>query len=102
MKLTTGARLKSAVCDTQVMVIAAPADDLDVRCGGASLLALDADPPPDATLDANRSEGSLIGKRYVDESGELELLCTKAGAGSLTLADVPLGLKGAKPLPSSD
>ena len=36
------------------------------------------------------------------EERGLELLCTKAGAGSLTLDGAPLGLKSAKPLPSSD
>ena len=43
-----------------------------------------------------------MGKRYVDEAGDLELLCTKPGEGSLTLAETPLTVKGAKPLPSSD
>ncbi len=102
MKLPTGARFKSAVCETQVMVIAAPEEDLAVTCGGAPLLPLDAETPGDATLDPSAADGCQIGKRYVDASGDLELLCTKAGAGSLALAGEPLGLKGAKPLPSSD
>ena len=47
------------------------------------------------------SGGSLIGKRYTD-GGELELLCSKAGDGSLAVGDADLEIKGAKPLPSSD
>jgi len=101
MKLEAGARLKSAVCDTQVMVVAAPDGDVDVSCGGVPLVALDADTAGGEPA-ADASDGSLIGKRYVDESGELELLCTKAGAGSLAVGGQALGLKGAKPLPSSD
>ena len=102
MKLKTGSRLKSAVCDTQVMVIAAPEADLDVTCGGAPLIELDAEPPAGASLAEDAAAGSQIGKRYVNEAGDLELLCTKAGKGSLALDGTPLGLKGAKPLPSSD
>ena len=36
--LKAGARLKSAVCDTQVMVIAVPAGDVALTCGGAAML----------------------------------------------------------------
>ena len=32
----------------------------------------------------------------------VEVLCTQGGAGSLTIGDAPLLVKGAKPLPSSD
>jgi hypothetical protein len=102
MKLQAGSRWKSAVCDTQVMVVAAPDADLEVTCGGAPLVAMDAEPPPGATLAEDAADGTQIGKRYVNEDGSLELLCTKAGQGSLAVAGEPLGLKGAKPLPSSD
>jgi hypothetical protein len=47
------------------------------------------------------SEGTAMGKRYVDESGA-EVLVTKAGAGSLSIGNTPLVLKEAKPLPASD
>jgi len=46
--------------------------------------------------------GTLLGKRYADGDTGLELLCTKAGEGSLSLGGTPLALKEAKPLPSSD
>jgi hypothetical protein len=42
-----------------------------------------------------------MGKRYVDATGA-EVLVTKAGVGTLTLASTPLVLKDAKPLPASD
>lgn len=102
MKLRAGSRWKSAVCDTQVMAVAAPDADLDVTCGGAPLIALDEAPPPGLTLAEDAAEGTQIGKRYVNADGSLELLCTKPGQGSLALAGEPLSVKGAKPLPSSD
>ena len=52
--------------------------------------------------DADHTEGTQIGKRYVNEAGDLEVLCTKPGEGSLSVDGVALTIKGAKPLPSSD
>jgi hypothetical protein len=43
-----------------------------------------------------------VGKRYVDPDESIEVLCTKAGAGSLSIGDAALAVKGAKPLPASD
>ena len=47
-------------------------------------------------------EGTLIGKRYVNEAGTLELLCTASGAGPLSCDGTPMTIKAAKPLPASD
>jgi hypothetical protein len=47
-------------------------------------------------------DGVQLGKRYADEDLGLELLCTKAGTGSLAVDGKPLALKGVKQLPSSD
>jgi hypothetical protein len=58
--------------------------------------------PAGATLDAGAAAGSTLGKRYISPAGDLELLCTKPGKGSLAVAGTPLVLKEAKPLPSSD
>jgi hypothetical protein len=100
MQLKAGSRLQSTACDTQVIVVRAPKDDVDLRCGGHPLAA--AAPSERATLDPNHSSGSAMGKRYADEGLGLELLITKAGAGSLSIGDTPMQLKDAKPLPSSD
>lgn len=99
--LKAGARLKSAVCDTQVMVIAAPAGDVALSCGGAAMLEAAANAPRTA-IHPEHKNGTQIGKRYVNGDGSLELLCTKPGEGSLALAGEPLKLKEAKALPSSD
>ncbi|MEY2464414.1 MAG: hypothetical protein QOH64_2552, partial [Acidimicrobiaceae bacterium] len=54
------------------------------------------------SLDADHSAGTPVGKRYAHVASGLEILATKAGAGSLSVAGEPLPLKDAKPLPSSD
>lgn len=97
-----GARLKSAVCEAQFMVLRAPASELDLRCGGAEMLAMDAPPPEAAVLDPAFASGALTGKRYVDAAETMEFLCTKGGAGGLSVGAVALEIKQAKALPSSD
>ena len=97
-----GTRLKSAVCETQIMVLRAPASELDLRCGGTEMLAMEGAAPAGAVLNAAFAAGTLTGKRYVDAAESMEFLCTKGGAGSLSLGAVSLEVKQAKALPSSD
>lgn len=99
--IKNGTRLQSQVCDTQVIVVRS-ADSLDdLRAGGAPMIPLDGEKDSGATLDPAFAEGTLMGKRYVDDDGA-EVLVTKAGAGSLAVGTTPLSLKEAKPLPASD
>jgi hypothetical protein len=102
MKLRPGQKLHSAVCDAQVVVVKAPAVDVDLGCGGAPLLDDGEEAGGSAALDPSLGEGPLLGKRYADEEVGVELLCTRAGTGALTVDGRPLLVKGAKPLPSSD
>jgi hypothetical protein len=93
-----GMKLKSAVCDAEVMVI--KCGDGSIECGGVPMAA---DKP--ATLgqiDSAFSDGTVMGKRYVDAAGAYELLCIKPGKGSLSVDKTALGVKDAKPLPASD
>lgn len=96
--MKAGVRLKSAVCDTEVIVIRCEAEA--VECGGALM----AETRPDAAgdLDAAHADGTQMGKRYVDAAGTCELLCVKAGKGSLAIGGAALSIKDAKPLPASD
>ena len=55
-----------------------------------------------AEVDPSFADGTLIGKRYTNEDAVVEVLCTKAGAGSFALDGVVLEIKSAKPLPASD
>jgi hypothetical protein len=101
VRLTAGMRLRSTACETEVIITRGPDRELDLSCGGAPMVSFDTDAPRVA-LDDAASDGAQMGKRYVDDSGELELLCTKPGRGSLALDGTPLTIRGAKPLPSSD
>lgn len=98
--LKPGTRYRSQVCTTEVIVIR-PADVV-LKCGGHPMIELGSDPAPGLRLDPDAAGGSLVGKRYTDDSGALEVLVTKAGDGSLADGDGPLVVKEAKPLPSSD
>ena len=102
MMLRAGLKLHSAVCDAQVVVVKAPSDAVEVGCGGAPMLEDGQATDGAATLDASLGDGPQLGKRYADDDLGLELLCTRAGTGALTVDGRPLLLKGAKPLPSSD
>lgn len=46
-----GAKLKSAVCETQLVVVKASAGEYDLRCGGAPMLAGAAVTPAGVALD---------------------------------------------------
>ena len=74
--------------------------DVVVACGGAAMG--EQAPATKSALDPAFSAGTLLGKRYVDKDGGVELLCVKAGKGSLAIDGVALQTKDAKPLPSSD
>ena len=98
--LRPGDQLASTVCGTRVVVIRAPADaQPQLACGGSPLVSA-AEAPP--TKPGPAGTTTLIGKRYVDTTGTLELLCTASGAGELTCDGAPMTLKAAKPLPASD
>jgi len=100
MQLKAGTRLESTTCNTQVVVVKAPADDVDVRCGGAPME--DVGTGSDKQPITFEGDATLMGKRYADEELGLELLCTQPGDGALSIGDTALLIKGAKPLPSSD
>ncbi|TCK21998.1 hypothetical protein [Pseudonocardia endophytica] len=99
MKPSTGTRLGSTACATEVIVVRAPSDDVDLTCGHAPMAPL---PAETTTAIGEDGPGSEVGKRYVHPDSGMELLCTKAGAGRLRIGEAELDLKAAKRLPSSD
>jgi hypothetical protein len=102
MKLTPGSRWKSAVCDTEVVVLKGPKSEGELSCGGVAMLAMGAARPTVAAPAAGADAGSLLGKRYGNPALGLELLCTKGGTGRLEFAGTPLAIQAAQRLPSSD
>ena len=102
MELKPGLRLESATCDAQVVVVKLPpgGGDVDLRCGGEPMRELGAG--GDRLPVSFEGEATQMGKRYESAEAGIELLCTQAGEGALSIGDEPLLVKGAKPLPSSD
>ena len=103
-QLKPGSRMRSAVCATEVMVVMAPDGDVEVTCGGAPMLDVGGEPPGGLSLSPDASEGTQIGKRYVDEAGDDRAPVHEARRGvARSLAACRAGAEGsAKPLPSSD
>ena len=93
-----GTKLKSVVCDTEVMVVRA--GDAAIECGGLPMA--EERPSDRKPLNPAFAAGTKIGKRYVNAAGTVELLCVKPGQGSLSIAGQVLKIKDAKPLPASD
>ena len=102
MELKPGSRWKSAVCDTEVVVVRATAGDISLECGGHPMMAHADAKPAGLTLSDAHAGGTQPGKRFADEVSGLEVLCTKGGKGSLAIGGRPIGAKEAKKLPASD
>ena len=98
--MNPGARFRSQVCTTEVIVVR-PADVV-LCCGGHPMVALGTEPAHGLAITADRADGSQLGKRYTNADGTLEVLVTKPGSGTLSVAGERLTIRAAKPLPSSD
>ena len=99
--LSVGSRLRSQVDATELVVVRAPAEDLDLRIGGHPAIPVGVEPTPGLVAETTE-QPVMLGKRYSREADDLEILITKAGGSSVSIGDVVLRVKEAKPLPSSD
>ena len=99
--MNAGTRLRSAVCDCEVVVVRAPSDGPLLQCGGRDMVPLDAAREPQQAV-AGFDGGTLLGKRYADTAASVEVLCTKPGLGSLSYAGEALEQRSARALPASD
>ena len=103
MKLKPGARLRSQVDTTEIIVVRSGAAEPLVACGGHPMIDVQATPDAGIAPAGEAGEGTKLGKRYTAASDStLELLVTKPGSWSVTVDGVPVVPKEAKPLPASD
>ncbi len=102
MDLKPGSRWKSAVCDTEFVVVRPPKTAISLECGGHPMAPHTADKPVGLSLSEAHATRSQTGKRFSDEATGLEVLCTKGGAGSPSVDGRPIRAKEPKTLPSSD
>ncbi|MEC8047734.1 MAG: hypothetical protein VX149_09505, partial [Pseudomonadota bacterium] len=100
--LKMGARLKSTVCSGEIMVVMAPDTEVEMTCGGAAMVDAGESVTPSGEVHPDHAVGVVMGKRYIDEAETLEVLCVKAGDGSLAANGTLLLQKDTKKLPKTD
>jgi hypothetical protein len=102
--LRPGEQLAADGTTVRVVVIRVPAGlQPSIACGGRPMSAVTGPPPPATGAVAPVTDGDpLLGKRYVDATGAVELLCTSPGTGELSCDDVAMTPKAAAALPASD
>ena len=102
MDIRVGQQLVSAVDETMVVVVRWQGEGQALSCGGLEMIDASEASAPKQVSDPEHMNGTQLGKRYADEAGTIELLCTRAGVASLAMDGVALVQKGAKALPASD
>ena len=57
MEIRAGSRLKSSVCQTEVIAVKAPGTEMDIRCGGVPMVdptgSIPDDPSPGCSYERN-------------------------------------------------
>ena len=102
MKLKPGSRWKSAVDTVEIVVVRAPATDVELACGGHTMIPLGEEPAQGLEIDPRFATGTAVGKRYADSLTGLEILGSKGGQGAVSVDGRLAELRQAKALPASD
>ena len=102
MILKPGLRLKSQVSDTEIVVIKGSGDARAGRAVGYRWWPWTRRWPRAGRGRRPERRAPCSGKRYTDAGDTVEVLCTKPGAGALSLDGEALEVKSAKALPASD
>jgi hypothetical protein len=101
-EIAAGKRLRSQAGGTEVIVVRAPDQPVELTCGAFPMTTEAAASGTTAPAKPAAGAGAQLGKRYIDEPTGLELLCTKPGSAVPAADGRELTLKAAKPLPASD
>lgn len=103
MKMKPGSRLRSQVDATEIIIVRAPATEMELQCGGHPMIDVAQDPAPGLVPGSNGDADIKLGKRYIVEGRpDLEFLVTKAGEFGIAVDGAAVVAKAAKPLPASD
>jgi hypothetical protein len=100
--LRPGSRWRSAVCESEVIVVRPPAEPVLLCIGGTPVLAAGTSRQVGGTPADGLAGGTRIGARYADQESGLEVLCTRSGTGAITVAGRPATRMAPRPLPASD
>ncbi|GAA3391444.1 hypothetical protein [Cryptosporangium minutisporangium] len=99
---SVGQRLRSAVSSVEAVVVRVPSGDVTITCAGEPMLRPDDKAEATAAPAHPAQRHTLLGKRYLDEASNLEVLCVAAGPGEIAVDGRTLTIKTAQPLPASD
>jgi hypothetical protein len=102
MDMKPGSRWKAHTAGPEFVVVRPPKQQGEVRCGGHQLVPVGASGVSALAPEEGLADPVMVGKRYFDETSELELLASKAGTGTLTIDGRVMAPKAAKALPASD
>jgi len=103
MPLKVGSRWRSNSAGVELVVVRPPTAEIGLECGGEPMEPLQSSTPPvSAPVSAASDPDIRLGKRYVNQTFGIEVLCTRAGTGPLSVSGEPMVIKDAAPLPSSD
>jgi hypothetical protein len=97
-----GQRVFDRASGGEFIVVRAPDADLDLTIGGQSPILDQSDSSAPIGADTSAPQQVILGKRYANDDGSLELLCVKPGTNVPVLAGRPLDAVQPKPLPASD
>ncbi|MFF0499863.1 hypothetical protein ACFYU5_25920 [Nocardia aobensis] len=103
MKTKPGSRLRSQVDATEIIIVRAPAAEVELQCGGHPMIDAAQQPEPGLAPGSPADADIKLGKRYIVEGRtDLEFLVTKAGEYGIAVDGAAVVAKAAKPLPASD
>jgi hypothetical protein len=100
MQLRVGQTLESAVDTTALVVVRCSDQDLTVTCGGRPMAPRGE--VKERVPAADTGSGALLGKRYIVDGVDIELLCVQGGEHPVAVDGTEVSVKAAKPLPASD
>jgi len=104
MPMIVGSRWRSNSGGVELVVVRPPTAEVGLECGGELMEPQRSSTPP-ISPPASASAASVpdiqLGMRYVNQTFGIEVLCTRAGTGPLSVSGEPMVIKDAAPLPSS-
>ncbi len=92
-------RVFSAVDTTELVVVRASAEPIELTIGGAPAVLSPVARSWTAKVSAPANSGTVIGRRYVNLMATVELICVKAGFGVPAIAGEVLAIRQAQPSP---
>ena len=102
MQLKAGTRLRSATDACEVVVVKAPAEPVDLRCGGHPFLPADAEATAESIEAGFDQAAPSWASATATRSSASRSCAPRPAKDAISVGETVLDVKGAKPLPASD